>query len=73
MTVLAETHKEADMSDDTSKTGKADRLRINVNQEHELRDWSTKFGVMPDELREAVDKVGVMAKDVERELQSHHH
>ncbi|MGH8213434.1 MAG: DUF3606 domain-containing protein [Rhodanobacteraceae bacterium] len=61
------------MSDDRSKTGQEDRIRINVNQEHELRDWSAKFDVTPEELRAAVDKVGVMAKDVERELQSHSH
>jgi len=65
--------KEADMSDDRNKTGKADRIRINVNQEHELRDWSAKFHVTPDELRAAVERVGVMAKDVERELQSRRH
>ena len=59
------------MSDDTSKSGQADRIRINVHQEHELRDWSAKFHVTPEELRAAVAKVGVMAKDVERELQSH--
>ena len=59
------------MSDDRSKTGKADRIRINVEQEHELRDWSAKFHVTEDELRAAVDKVGVMAKDVERELAAH--
>jgi len=61
------------MSDDRSRTGQADRVRINANQEHELRDWSAKFRVTPGELRAAVDKVGVMAKDVERELQSHRH
>ena len=42
------------MSDDRSKTGQADRIRINVNQEHELRDWSAKFHVTPGELRAAV-------------------
>ena len=56
------------MSDDTSKTGKGDRDRINVNEEYELRDWSTKFGVSPDELKSAVAKVGPMAKKVEAYL-----
>ena len=56
------------MSDDKSKTGKADRDRINVNEDYERRDWAKKFGVSEDALRKAVAKVGVMAADVEREL-----
>jgi len=32
------------MADDKTKTGKADRDRINVNEDYELRDWSKKFG-----------------------------
>ena len=58
------------MSDDTSKSQGQDRQRINVNQDHELRDWSKKFGVTPDELKRAVAKVGDRASDVERELKS---
>lgn len=57
------------MADDTSKTGGQDRLRINVNA-YELRDWSVKFGVTPDQLKEAVKAVGVMAADVEKHLKS---
>ncbi|MBI2769812.1 MAG: DUF3606 domain-containing protein [Burkholderiales bacterium] len=56
------------MSDDTSKTGKQDRDRINVNEDYELRDWSKKFGCSPEQLKAAVRKVGVMASDVEKEL-----
>lgn len=56
------------MADDKSKTGGQDRDRINVNEDYELRDWSKKFGVTPDELKEAVKKVGPMASDVEKEL-----
>ena len=56
------------MSDDTKKTGKQDRDRINVNEVYELRDWSKKFNVTPERLKEAVKKVGVMAADVEKEL-----
>jgi hypothetical protein len=56
------------MPDDKNKTGNADRLRINVNEPYELRDWAKKFGVSEDELRRAVTKVGVMAEDVRREL-----
>lgn len=57
------------MSDDKSKRGAADRDRINVHEEYECRYWSEKFGVTPEKLKEAVQKAGVMVKDVERELQ----
>jgi len=58
------------MSDDKSNSQGQDRQRINVNQDYELRDWSKKFGVTPDELKRAVAKVGDRASDVERELKS---
>jgi hypothetical protein len=56
------------MADDKSKTGQADRLRINVHEPYELRDWSQKFDVTPDKLKEAVTAVGPMAADVEKYL-----
>jgi hypothetical protein len=64
------TSKEIDMSDDKSKSQGKDRQRINVNQDYELRDWSKKFGVTPEELKRAVAKVGDRATDVERELKA---
>lgn len=56
------------MTDDLSKHGKQDRDRINVNEPHELRHWSKKFGCTEDELRDAVKRAGPMAADVEREI-----
>jgi hypothetical protein len=56
------------MSDDKSKRGIADRDRINVHEDYECRYWSEKFGVSTDKLKETVRRVGVMVKDVEREL-----
>lgn len=56
------------MADDKTNNGGRDRARINVNEDYELRDWSTKFGVSADELKAAVKKVGPMADDVKREL-----
>ena len=56
------------MSDDKSKPGGSDRTRINVNESYELRDWSNKFKVTPDELKAAVKSVGTSAKDVEEYL-----
>ena len=56
------------MADDKSNIGGQDRARINVNEDYELRDWSKKFGVTPDELKKAVKKVGTSADDVRKEL-----
>jgi len=58
------------MADDTSVRGGQDRTRVNVNQEHELRYWSQKWGVSQDELRAAVGRVGPMVADLERHLTS---
>jgi hypothetical protein len=56
------------MADDRSKRGPQDRDRINVHEEWEANYWSKKFGVSKQRLQEAVQKVGVMAKDVEKYL-----
>ncbi len=56
------------MPDDLTKTGKADRDKINVNQPHELRDWSAKLNVTPEALKKAVAAVGVYADDVKKHL-----
>lgn len=56
------------MADDLTKRGPPDAIRINVNEAWELRDWSKHFGVTPERLKAAVAKVGVMTKDVAREL-----
>jgi hypothetical protein len=56
------------MADNKSKSGGQDRKRINVTEDYELRDWSKKFGVTPEELKDAVKKVGPMADDVKKEL-----
>ena len=52
-----------------NKTKKADdRRRIDVHETYEFGYWSRKFGVSREQLAEAVQKVGPMAADVEREL-----
>jgi hypothetical protein len=56
------------MPDDKSVTGAADRSRINVNEDYELRDWSTTLGVTPEELKKAVEKVGTSADAVRKHL-----
>ena len=56
------------MSDNKQSSGGQDRKRINVNQDYELRDWSKKFGVTPEELKKAVASVGDRAEAVEKHL-----
>lgn len=46
------------MSDDLDKKGKEDAIRINVNEDWELNDWSKKLGVTKDQLKKAVETVG---------------
>ena len=54
------------MADNLTERGTQDRSRINVEQQHEVRYWSEKFGVTEAELRQAVQAVGPMADKVEQ-------
>ena len=56
------------MSDDLNKRGGSDRARINIHQEHEVRDWADKFGVTQDQLKEAIRAVGDRADRVQDHL-----
>jgi len=56
------------MADNTSARGQQDRSRINVNQEHEVRYWTEKFGISAEELRRVVGEVGPMADAVEQRV-----
>jgi len=56
------------MADDLGKRGSPDRDRININEDYELRDWSKKFGVSPEELKRAVAQVGDRADAVRQHL-----
>ena len=58
------------MADDRTKSGGADRKRINVSEDYELRDWSRKFNVTPEQLKKAVQAVGTSADAVEKYLRS---
>lgn len=55
------------MSDNTSKTG-LDRKLISLEEEYEVRDWSTSLGCTPEQLREAVKAVGNSADKVREYL-----
>jgi hypothetical protein len=56
------------MPDDKTRTGGQDRSRISLGEDYELRDWSKKFGVTPEELKAAVKAVGNEAAAVEAYL-----
>jgi hypothetical protein len=56
------------MPDDLKNTGKQDDIRINVHQEHEVTYWAKELNVSPEQLKEAVDKVGPMVEDVRKIL-----
>lgn len=58
------------MADDKQQSGGQDRTRINVHEDYELRDWSARFNVSPDDLKAAVAVVGTQASEVERYLRS---
>jgi hypothetical protein len=46
------------MADDTSIRTQADRTRINLSQEHEVRYWTQELGCTPEELKAAVQAAG---------------
>jgi hypothetical protein len=56
------------MSDDKHTRGPADAQRINLNEDYEVRYWTQVLGVSEQKLRETVQRVGVMAKDVRAAL-----
>jgi hypothetical protein len=56
------------MADDKMQKRPQDALRVNIDEDHEVQYWSRKFSVTRAQLVAAVNKVGVMAADVEKEL-----
>lgn len=51
------------MTDDAQKTG-LDRKLISLEEDYEVRDWTTSLGCTPAQLREAVKAVGHSAEKV---------
>lgn len=56
------------MADDKNFVGGADRARISLAEDYEVRDWTKSLGVSEEELREAVDAVGNSADKVREYL-----
>jgi len=56
------------MSDDKTQAHGQDRTRISLEEDYEVRDWSARLGITPDELRAAVKAVGNEAAKVRQYL-----
>jgi hypothetical protein len=54
--------------DNRHNTGIPDRDRVNIQENYEVEYWSNKFGVTPEQLKEAVAAVGTSATNVENYL-----
>jgi hypothetical protein len=54
--------------DDLKDRGAQDRSRVNVNEKHEVRYWTKKWGVTKEQLMAAIQRVGVSVRAVAKEL-----
>jgi hypothetical protein len=59
---------EREMADDRTKRGSADRSKISMTEDHEVRYWTKHLDVTREQLQRAVDKVGNSAAAVRKEL-----
>jgi hypothetical protein len=57
------------MADDPKNTGAPDRDLVALEQDHEVRYWTGRFGVNEQQLRQAVQQVGNSVAAGERALQ----
>jgi hypothetical protein len=56
------------VADDLKNRGAQDRARVNVHEAHEVAYWTKKWGISKEQLAAAVEKAGVSADAVAREL-----
>ncbi|UKT62585.1 DUF3606 domain-containing protein [Pedobacter mucosus] len=47
-----------------------DKETIDINENFDVENWSERFGVSGDKLKQAVDTVGPFAEEVEKYLNS---
>ena len=66
--IVCESKEVLTMPDDPTKKRPQDSSRINPKEKHELQYWAEKFGVSPDRIRQAVERVGNSVEAVEREI-----
>ena len=58
------------MAEDLRNRGAADRSRVTLHEDYEVRCWTKKWGVSKEQLVDAVKKVGVSVAAVARELKA---
>ena len=56
------------MPNESTGTGSAESQQIDIHSEQDLREWSRKLDVSPEQLKDAVQAVGRRATDVEDHL-----
>jgi Protein of unknown function (DUF3606) len=56
------------MADDRTKSGPADRSRVNMHEDYEVRYWTKALGVSKEELQRLVDKHGNTAAKIKEAL-----
>ena len=56
------------MTQESTGTGSPESQQIDIHSEEDLRQWSSKLDVSPEQLKEAVQAVGQRAADVEDHL-----
>jgi hypothetical protein len=56
------------MPHESTGTDSPEGQQIDIHSEEDLRQWSKKFDVSPEQLQEAVQAVGQRAADVEDHL-----
>jgi hypothetical protein len=52
--------------DNNNYRGNFDTSRVNVHENYEVEYWANKFGVRPEQVRQAVEIVGMSSIDVEQ-------
>lgn len=56
------------MADDLTRRRPEDPTKINVHEKWEVEYWCKKWGITPEQLKKAVDTVGVQTKKVAEHL-----
>jgi hypothetical protein len=56
------------MADDLKNRCAQDRSRVNIHEDYEVQYWIKKWGVSKEQLAAAVQKAGVSAEAVARQL-----
>jgi 3-oxoacyl-[acyl-carrier-protein] synthase III len=54
--------------DNLTKKDQADRSKINMRENYEVKYWTHKLGITKEQLQKVVDKVGNSAAAVRKEL-----